>query len=72
MSNIIKSVINTLDKFSMKNGGRLFKIQRSFGNAGLSIFVLAEGLFLNDVEVVTISFRKSDGSFLVSNNESIA
>lgn len=56
----------------MKDSGRLFKIQRSFGNAGLSIFVLAEGLFLDDVEVVSVSFREGDSGFLVSDNESIA
>ncbi len=52
--------------------GRVFKIQRSFGDAWLSIFVLAEGLFLDDVEVVSVSFGKSDRGFLVSDNESIA
>lgn len=56
----------------MRDSGRLFKIQRSFGNAGLSIFVLPEGLFFDDVEIVSVSLGKSNGSLLVSNDESVA
>lgn len=52
------------------SGDRYSKIW-SFGSTGLSPLVVAESLFLKDVEVVTISFGKSDGGLLVTDDEEV-
>ena len=45
---------------------------QSFSNTGLSLLVVTKCLFFQDVEVVAFFFGKSDGRFLVSNDEEIS
>ena len=51
---------------------KLFKIHRSFCGTGLSSLVVTEGLLLKDVEVVAVTFGKSNGGLLVADDEEVA
>lgn len=60
------SIINHL-----KQSYSILKIYSSFGSTGLSSSLLAQGFFLQNVEIFTISFGKSDEGLLVSDQENV-
>ena len=45
---------------------------RSFGNAWLSLLVVSEGFFLEDVEVVSLLSGESDGCLFVTTEEYVS